>query len=171
MQLKRSPETWHVVLIALLIVALLPGLLAAKKYKAKDLKGTYHYVVTEARAEAGPPNIQYCDSYGTIVFDGVGKAYTTIERRRCTWVPAGGPIEVSTELGVFDYFVYSDGQFLMTELDTDFHPPVPTSYVTHGRIVQGGKLLLVDGTRGCVDPPAVCPHPEFLMTIAVAAKE
>lgn len=172
MSLQRSVKIWNVVLIALLVATLLPGgLLAAKPYKAKDLKGTYHYVVSEARADGPVPNVQYCDSYGTIVFDGIGKAHTTLELRRCTWFPAGPPIEVSTELGEFDYVVYPNGEFLLIELDTDVDPPVPTDYVTHGRIVQGGRLLLVDGTRGCVDPPADCPHPEFLLSIAMAAKE
>ena len=158
MSLQQTLKPWTVVVAA------------AQKYKAKDLKGTYHFVVTEARTEAGWPVVEYCDSYGTITFDGVGKAYTTMEVRRCTTFVDPLEVEIDIdELGEFDYEVLENGEFLMIELDTDFDPPTPTTYVTHGRIVQGGRLLLVDGTRGCTVLP--CDHPEFLQTIAIAAKE
>lgn len=171
MSLRHTLKPWSLVVVSLLVLALLPSPLSAKKktYEAKHLKGTYHYVVTEARTEGGPPELEFCNNYGTITFDGVGKAAVSMELRRCTTFPSLA-IEIDIdELGEFDYTVFPNGEFLMIELDTDFDPPVPTDYVTHGRIVQGGKLLLVDGTNGCTALP--CPHPEFLQTIAVAAKE
>ena len=79
MSQKKTLVPWIVVVAAALLLALLAAPATAKAYKAKDLKGTYHYVVSEARSEAGPPQVEYCDSYGTITFDGVGKAYTTME--------------------------------------------------------------------------------------------
>lgn len=169
MSLQQTVRSWSVIVAAVLVLALVAAPLAAKSYKAKDLKGTYHYVVSEARTEAGPPEVEYCNSYGTITFDGVDKAYTTMEVRRCTTFPSL-LVEIDVdELGEFDYEVYPNGEFLMIELDTDVDPPAPTDYLTHGRIVQSGKLLLVDGTDGCTALP--CPHPEFLQTIAMAAKE
>jgi hypothetical protein len=171
MSLQQTLRSWSAIVAAVLVLALVAAPLAAKSYKAKDLKGTYHYVVTEARTEAGPPDVEYCDSYGTITFDGVGKAYINMELRRCTTFPSL-TVEVDVdEPGEFNFVVYPNGEFLMIELDTDVDPPLETDYITHGRIVQRGKLLLVDGTRGCVDPPTDCPHPEFLQTVAVAAKE
>ena len=169
MSLQRTLRVWTVVVAALLVLGLLASPVSAKTYKAKDLKGTYQYVVTEARTEAGPPEVEYCNSYGTITFDGVGKAYTTMEVRRCTTFSTLDIELTIDELGQFDYTVLPNGEFLMIELDTDVDPPVPTDYITHGRIVQQGRLLLVDGTNGCTALP--CPHPEFLQTIAVAAKE
>lgn len=171
MSLQRALKPWIAAVAAALLLAVLAVPASAGDYKAKDLKGTYHFVVTEARTEAGPPEVEYCDSFGTIVFDGVSKAYTTMEVRRCTKFPTD-PLEVeihTDELGEFEYEVFENGEFLMTELDTDFDPPIPTTYRTHGRILQRGRLLLVDGTRGCEAVP--CPHPEFLQTIAIAAKE
>ena len=169
MSLEHTLKPWLVVVAAALTLALVVAPATAKTYKAKHLKGTYHYVVSEARNEGAPTEVDYCDSFGTITFDGVGKAYTTMEVRRCTTFP-GLAVELDVdELGEFDYEVYDNGEFLMIELDTDFDPPTPTDYVTHGRILQAGRLLLVDGTRGCTELP--CAHPEFLQTIAIAAKE
>lgn len=57
---------WVVFAAAALVVAGLVAPLAAKDYEARDLRGTYHFVVTEAG-----PEVEYCDSYATITFDGV----------------------------------------------------------------------------------------------------
>ena len=165
---QTTPRPWMVMVAGALVLALVAAPLAAKDYKAKDLKGTYQFVVTETRAET-LPEVDYCNSYGTITFDGVGKAYTTMEVRRCTTFPTLD-VEIDIDdLGEFNYTVMPNGEFLLIELDTDVDPPVETDYISHGRIVQGGKLLLVDGTRGCTALP--CPHPEFLGTIAIGAKE
>ena len=169
MSRNRTLKPWIVVVAAALLLALLAVPATAKTYKAKDLRGTYQFVVTETRAEDSPSEVDYCNSYGTITVDGKGKAHTTMEVRRCTTFP-GLAMEIDIDdLGEFNYTVMPNGEFLLIELDTDVDPPVETDYISHGRIVQGGKMLLVDGTRGCTALP--CPHPEFLGTIAIGAKE
>ena len=123
--------------------------------------------MTESRVDGA--EIQYCDSYGTIWFDGHGYAETVMSLRRCTWHPSGTVQIDVDDPGEFDYEVYPNGEFLLIELDDV--TGLPTDYITHGRIVHDKDMLIVDGTRGCTGPPPACPHPEFLQTIAVGVKE
>jgi len=134
--------------------------LAAKVYGEKDLKGIYHYIVSEIRVKA--PDVEYCTQHGSIDFDGSGFAELTTSVRKCTLHPAGTTEVDLDEVGEFHYQVFANGEVLLIELD-DFG--VETTYVTHGRILQKGKLLLFDGTASFPH------HPDFLLTTAVAAKE
>lgn len=134
--------------------------LTAKTYNEKDLKGVYHYIVSEIRIQS--PDLEYCTQYGTIDFDGAGFAEVVTSLRKCARHPAGTTVVEIDESGEFNYDVFGNGELLLIELD-DFG--VETDYVTHGRILQKGKMLLFDGTASF---PA---HPDFLLTTAVAAKE
>jgi len=158
-QLKLGRGATFVALAALLFFAV-QAPLAAKDYKAKDLKGTYHYIVSEIRVQA--PDIEYCSQHGTIAFDGSGFAEIVTSVRKCTRHPAGTTELTTDEMGEFNYEVFANGEVLLIELDDLGNE---TDYVTHGRILQKGNLLLFDDTASF---PA---HPDFLMTAAVAAKE
>ena len=72
MSVQQTLKAWAMGIVAIVVLVLLAPPLLAKDYKQKDLKGTYHFTVTESRVEAG--EIQYCDSYGSISFDGQGHA-------------------------------------------------------------------------------------------------
>jgi hypothetical protein len=116
--------------------------------------------VSEIRVQA--PDIEYCSQHGTIEFDGSGFADGVTSVRKCTRLPAGTTELTTDDLGAFNYEVFPNGEVLLIELDDLGNE---TDYVTHGRILQKGKLLLFDDTASF---PA---HPDFLITSAVAAKE
>lgn len=156
---RRIASSVSIVLV-LVAALLLSAPAAAKNYKDKDLKGIYRYTVAEIRVDG--TDLQYCDSYGTIYFDGHGAAGTTAELRKCILHPSG-VVEISEdEDGLFEYEVLPNGEFILYELDD---MGMRNGYDTHGRIVQKGKLLIVDGTQSWPT------HPEFLLTHAIAAKE
>lgn len=133
---------------------------AAKTYKDKDLKGVYQFIVSEVRIQG--PEVEYCTQYGSADFDGRGAAEIVTAVRRCTLYPSVTVQVDMDEVDAFHYEVFSNGELLLIELD---EMGLETDYVTHGRILQKGKLLLFDGTASFPH------HPDFLLTTAVAAKE
>ena len=147
-------------LVVVAIVLVVTTAATAKSYKNRDLQGTYHFTVAEIRVDGA--DLQYCDSYGTIYFDGVGNAASLTPIRKCILHPSGFAQIDENEEGFFDYEVLPNGEFVLYELDD---MGLRNGYDTHGRITQKGKLLIVDGTESW---PL---HPEFLVTHAVAAKE
>ena len=148
-------------MIALAVVVLFAAqALQAKTYKDKDLKGTYQFIVSEVRIQGA--DLEYCSQYGSADFDGHGAAEILTVMRRCTLYPDGAIDVDMDELDAFHYEVYPNGELLLIELDD---MGAETDYVTHGRILQKGKLLLFDGTASFPH------HPDFLLTTAVAAKE
>ena len=158
-QLAR-PRPRTLIVLAVVTALVLAAPAAAKTYKNKDLKGTYRFTVAEIRVDG--PDLQYCDSYGTMAFDGKGGAVSVTPIRKCILHPSGTPQVDFDEEGFFDYEVMPNGEFVLYELDDLGNR---NGYDTHGRIVQKGNLLIVDGTQSWPG------HPEFLLTHAVAAKE
>lgn len=158
MRERRSVWVWCGVALAAAVLGLLALQPAgAKSFKTKDLSGNYHYTVSEVRIEGA--EIEYCDSFGTIFYDGAGYAEVLAGSRRCTLYPSGTVTDDPEAGGEFSYEVFSNGEFVMTELDEFGNPTV---YVTHGRLLQRGQVILVDGTLR---------HSEVLSMHAVAAKE
>ncbi len=113
-----------------------PNAIGARTFTNKDLKGDYLFILAVIRTEpafGGATN--YCDTAGTISFDGVGPVGTATLSgftQRCNVVigPAGGTLF---------YQVNPDGSFLLDEALAFLDP-------THGQIVDNGNALLLDGT-------------------------
>ncbi len=113
-----------------------PNAIGAKTFSNRDLKGDYLFILAEIRTEpafGGATN--YCDTAGTISFDGVspvGTATLSGFAQRCNLVPSPGLVPLF-------YQVNPDGSFLLDETPAFLDP-------THGQIVDNGNALLLDGT-------------------------
>jgi len=118
--------------LALLLVTC-PAL-AKKPFTNASLTGDYFFILSQVRTEfvGGVATTNYCDSAGTITFDGAGGA-TVTEVRRCS---VTGTV---TETNTLFYTVNADGSFLIDEV-AGFTDP------EHGQILAGGASLLIDGT-------------------------
>ena len=103
---------------------------AAKTFSNADLKGEYYYNLVQIRQDE-TPDVDYCDEFGTITFDGAGLA-TGTGTRKCS---VTGP---ATESGDFTYSVNPDGSVLITEVG--FTDP------KRGQLVDKGRMVLIDGT-------------------------
>ncbi len=97
---------------------------------APSVRGSYTSNLVQINKE--DEGIDYCDAYGTVTFhrDGTGNG---TETRKCTL--SGSTTE---DIGPFTYTVESDGTVLITEVGY----PDPT----HAKIVDRGRMLLIDGT-------------------------
>ena len=103
---------------------------AGKTYNNAGLKGEYYYNLVQIRRDE-TPDVDYCDEYGTITFDGAGSA-TGTGTRKCSVTGS------ATESGDFTYSVNPDGSVLITEVG--FTDP------TRGQLVDKGRMILIDGT-------------------------
>lgn len=99
------------------------------RFSDASLRGTYHFNLVEIRALGA--GVDYCDSFGTLTFDGAGNAVGS-STRNCSSTGS------ATSSGPFTYLVMPSGDFGLTE--------VGSVEVTHGQILQNRKLLLIDGT-------------------------
>jgi hypothetical protein len=104
---------------------------AGGSYSAASLRGEYHYNLVQLRIDETAPNVDYCDEFGTITFDGTGGA-EGVGERKCSVTGH------ATESGRFTYTVSPNGAVLMTEAGA--------TEATHGQIVKRGKMVLIDGT-------------------------
>lgn len=118
---------------ALLLTTFSLPVQADKTYKLKDLDGVYVYNLVEIRAdESDPTFIDYCDQYGTVIFNGDGTGINT-GTRKCK--SATGLI---TETTNFTYTVTTDG---VVEITQEFEP-----YPTRVQMVDKGRMGLIDST-------------------------
>lgn len=157
--------------IGLLALALLPARSASagKPFGLSSLDGAYHFTNSEIRDEAG--TLIYCDAFGMVVFDGAGRADIREAWGYGVCNPGGG---TPVEDGCFDYVVFPDGSFVMTERALDLatgacteEPDPAERYVTHCQILDKGDLILCDGSGGAAG--AVVPDDRLLWT-ATAGK-
>lgn len=121
-------------ILPFLLLGLLALLLAGcigTEYTVRDLSGTYRYNLIELRTVETAPEIDYCDEYGTAVADGAGHLVAS-GTRKCSVTGS------ATDSHDHTYTVAPDGTVLVTE--------VGASESTRGQIVDGGKILLIDGT-------------------------
>ncbi len=116
---------------AICLLVLITTGCAGRTYSDSSLRADYHYSMVQLRLDETAPNIDYCDEHGTITFDGAGSA-TGTGTRKCSITG------LATETGTFTYSVDPDGSFLITESGA--------SESTHGQIVHGDKILLIDGS-------------------------
>lgn len=121
--------TFVVTVVLVFLVTGLPAH-ADKTYSEKDLKGTYYFNMVQIRQDE-TIEVDYCDSYGTMTFDGAGGA-TSSGTRKCS---VTGSVTDSND---FTYTVSTTGVVLITEVG--FTDP------TRAQIVDKGRMLLVDGT-------------------------
>ncbi len=100
-------------------------------YNVSNLNGNYYYKLVEVRNDETAPDIDFCEEYGNAHFDGAG----TVEisgTRKCSI--SGSADESSTQT----YSVSPDGTVLVNETGS--------SNPTRGKLLEGGRMLLIDGT-------------------------
>ncbi|MCK5396019.1 MAG: hypothetical protein KAJ32_08510, partial [Gammaproteobacteria bacterium] len=101
----------------------------APTYSNASLKGKYLFNFTEIY---DPGTKTYCDQAGTLSFDGAGTAQGD-GMMRCT---DGSTVTTTAFTDTLDYFVESDGSFMLGGLVEPLH----------GQIALDGSSLLLDGT-------------------------
>jgi hypothetical protein len=102
---------------------------AADNFSPRSLNGDYAYNLVDIHES--PVGLQHCDQYGTMTFDGNGMAKAT-GVVRCN---GSAPLSLYAD---FIYTVDPDGTALITK--------VGTAYPIHGRIVEHGRMILLDGS-------------------------
>ncbi len=116
------------------VVSMFFGGCAAVRYDNSSLKGTYYVNTIEIRKETNAEKVRivYCDSFGTLRFDGKGSIKGN-GTRRCN---GGSPVH---DTGILKYNVNPDGSIIISE------PGYPNLDV-HGQITANGKIVLIDRT-------------------------
>jgi hypothetical protein len=117
---------------ALLLTTFSVPVQADKTYSEKDLDGVYVYNLVEIRQEGPTFEIDYCDGYGTVTFNGDGTGSNT-GTRKCS---VTGYFE--NETSDFTYEVSPDGVLLITE--------VGQTSPTRVQLVDKGRMGLIDST-------------------------
>lgn len=117
---------------------------AAQGFSNARLNGAYPFIKTEVVAQNGN---MYCEEAGTLDFDGIGKvSFSTMNR--CT---DGTVVTVFPQAGTWGYAVSADGGFAMTN-------PADPSETLKGKVVLGGKGILVDYTENAADTAKLLFH-------------
>ena len=136
--MKQIFFAWMLMSTALILAVPYPAF-AGSGFSASDLSGEYVFNLVEIRTEydysSGAPVAvtDYCDHSGILNFDGVG-IMTVNETRRCSF------IGTATDINSLNYTVTADGNVSITD------PADPVPDPVHGRIVNRGKGMLIDGT-------------------------
>ncbi len=102
-------------------------------YDNRSLRGDYKFNIVEVRSIARG-GIDFCEETGTASFDGRGNA-SVASVRRCS-----NPPSTEKTTSALTYAVKTDGQVTFDDVGG------PAGSTTHGWIVDGGNMILVDGT-------------------------
>ncbi len=136
-----------VVFMFILSLLLILPVSAAKTFDNRDLRGEFIFSLNEAEWEFydGGRAIQYCESVGTAIADGEGNMQieSTV---RCN-INETQTFESNSEF--ITYQVQPNGEVLFVGSDPND--------VTHGFLLQQGRLLLIDGTTHS-DPSIIYQH-------------
>ncbi len=129
-------------LVALLLIGGQAGA-ASKNCSDKDLTGDYMFDEVEIISE-GTTTIRYCQTAGTVSFDGVG-GLTTTAMIRCD----GGTAVPSSPTAHY-YSVNPDCSFLASDKEDLSNP-------SHCQLLDGGRAVICDGTTK-TDPASLIFH-------------
>jgi hypothetical protein len=120
-------------------------------FNEASLRGSYKYNLVDVRT--GRSGLDFCEETGTATLDGSGNA-TVVATRRCS-----NPAAITDVTNTMTYKVSSDGQVTFRDVGA------ARGTTTHGWIVDGGNMVLIDGTTKT--PPGA----GTLVTHGVAAKQ